>query len=188
MRLLILDNYDSFTYNLFHYAQQLCDDVAVFRNDELTLQAVDAYTHIIISPGPGLPQQAGISMQVLETYATKKSILGVCLGFQAMALWAKAELYNQTQVAHGLSRQATRMGESWLLRGVPQEFSVGLYHSWAVSLPQGSPFYPTAQLENGTLMAFEHPTLPLAGVQFHPESIMTESGLLMLENWILRGR
>lgn len=187
MRLLILDNYDSFTYNLFHYAQQLCEQVEVFRNDEITLEAVEAYSHIIISPGPGLPQDAGITMDVLSTYANSKSILGVCLGFQGMALWAKAKLYNQNQVAHGLKRTATRSGESWLLNGVSQNFAVGLYHSWAVSLTQESPFYATAHLENGTLMAFEHATLPLAGVQFHPESIMTEGGLLMVRNWLERG-
>jgi anthranilate synthase component 2 len=184
MRILILDNYDSFTYNLYHYAKQLCADVSVYRNDAINLDAVDAYSHIILSPGPGLPADAGITMAILEQYSAQKSILGVCLGFQAMALWAEAELYNQNEVAHGLSRTALRTGESWLLEGVPDSFEVGLYHSWAVRLNAQSVFNGICELENQTLMGFEHATLPLAGVQFHPESIMTEHGLHMLENWV----
>ncbi len=186
MRLLILDNYDSFTYNLFHYAQQLCADVSVVKNDEISLAEVNQFSHIIISPGPGLPKDAGISMHILETYARHKSILGVCLGFQALALWAGGKLYNQQQVAHGLSRLAKRENDSWLLQGVAPSFKVGLYHSWAVNLTAVNDFKPTAYLENHTLMAFEHQTLPLAGMQFHPESIMTDDGLKMIENWMKR--
>lgn len=186
MRILILDNYDSFTYNLQHYARQFCKDVTVLRNDEISISEVESFTHIIISPGPGLPANAGITMELIETYVSTKSILGVCLGFQALAIWAGAQLYNQQKVAHGLSRLAVSKNESWLLKGVPSTFNVGLYHSWAVNLGDTQILHPTAYLENGTLMAFEHTTLSIAGVQFHPESIMTEGGLRMLENWIKR--
>lgn len=186
MRLLILDNYDSFTYNLYHYARQFCSDVEVIRNDAIDINEVNRFTHIIISPGPGLPQQAGISLEILNRYAQTKSILGVCLGFQALGIWAGAKLYNKQKVSHGISRLASRKGESWLLNQVPSTFKVGLYHSWAVQLAENTSLQPTAFLQDNTLMAFEHPHLPLAGIQFHLESIMTEGGLQMMENWIYK--
>jgi anthranilate synthase component 2 len=186
MKVLLLDNFDSFTYNLYHYLQPLCAQVVVKRNQQVSLREVEAYSHIVVSPGPGLPQQAGLTLPIIKKYAATKAILGVCLGAQALAEHFGATLYNQNEVAHGICRTAVRQGPSWLLAGVPQSFKVGLYHSWAIQTQPSflKHFYPTALRDESTLMAFEHATLPLAGVQFHPESIMSEGGKIILENWL----
>lgn len=188
LKILIVDNYDSFTYNLLHYVQQFADDVTVMRNDAITLEETEEFTHFIISPGPGLPHQAGITLPLIEQYHRTKPILGVCLGFQAIAEFFGAKLYNQQFVAHGIQREVIRTGAtSSLLKGMPEKFKVGLYHSWAVdekSLPPE--LIVTAKGNQGVIMAVEHCTYPLAGVQFHPESIMTEGGLRIIENWVKR--
>ncbi len=188
MKVLILDNYDSFTYNLFHYVQAFTDNVSVKRNDELSVNEVDNYTHIIISPGPGLPSQAGISQTLLKKYYSVKNILGVCLGCQALAEFFGGSLYNQNEVAHGIERKIVRTkADSWLLKDLPSAFTVGLYHSWAIDpakLP--SEINVTALSEKGIVMAIEHAYLPLAGVQFHPESIMSDYGKKIVKNWLYR--
>lgn len=185
MKVLILDNYDSFTYNLFHYVDQLCDDVTVMRNDEITVEAVADYSNILISPGPGLPGEAGISMQVIAQYYTSKNIFGVCLGCQAIAEFFGGKLYNQQLVAHGISRKVSQINNGKLLHGLPSEFQVGLYHSWAIdqnSLPED--LLVTSVSEMNTVMSLEHQEYKVGGVQFHPESVMTEGGLQIIKNWL----
>ncbi len=188
MKLLLIDNYDSFTFNLLHYLEQLCEDIDVRRNDELKLEEIEAYTHIVLSPGPGLPKDAGICLPLIEKYSGSKSILGICLGHQAIAEAFGHNLFNQEKVAHGRSESITKTEKnSWLLKGLPNDFKVGLYHSWAVASNSSiGPFRLVAKSKSGINMAFEHATLPLAGLQFHPESIMSEFGLEIINNWLHR--
>lgn len=164
---------------------QFCDEVTVKRNDEITVEEVNAFSHIIISPGPGLPEAAGITMQVLQKYHQTKRILGVCLGCQAIAEFFGGKLYNQQFVAHGISRKVKQMKSSKLLNNLPNEFKVGLYHSWAIdntSLP--AELEVTSLSEMNTVMSVEHQVFKVCGVQFHPESIMTEGGLQIIKNWL----
>lgn len=185
MKVLILDNYDSFTYNLYHYVQQFTDAVEVVRNDAITADEAESFSHIMISPGPGLPQEAGCTLAMIEKWHCSKSIFGVCLGHQALAEFTGGKLYNQQWVAHGVERQVIQTGESTLLRGLPEKFGTGLYHSWAVekhSLPEE--WQVTAESEKGVIMAMEHKHLPLYGVQFHPESVMCSNGLEIIHNWL----
>ena len=185
MKVLLLDNYDSFTFNLLHYLEQLCENVEVKRNDEIELSEVDSFSHIVISPGPGLPKEAGITRKIIEYYHDTKAILGICLGCQALGeIWG-ASLYNQKDVAHGIQRKVFRTDQaSWLLKNLPDSFDVGLYHSWAIDKNNlNTDIRITAINQKQTLMALEHEYLPVAGVQFHPESIMSEYGLKILKNW-----
>lgn len=186
MRVLILDNFDSFTYNLYHYLGQLTDDVTVKRNNEIALADFEEYSHILISPGPSLPAEAGITFDFLKQYFSHKPILGVCLGCQALAEHSGGKLYNQQFVAHGLKRPVKRTtADSWLLSGLKDEFEVGLYHSWAIDENSLSDEWKVCAKSNtNVIMAIEHRRLPVAGVQFHPESIMSESGLEILSNWL----
>lgn len=186
MRVLILDNFDSFTYNLYHYLGQLTDDITVKRNDEIELSEFEDFSHIVISPGPGLPANAGITMPFLEQYFPKKPILGVCLGCQAIAEHTSGKLYNQQFVAHGLKRTVKRTtSHSWLLKDLDDEFQVGLYHSWAIDESSlGDQWQVCARSTQNVVMAIEHHSLPVAGVQFHPESIMSDYGLEILGNWL----
>ncbi|MGB0177548.1 MAG: anthranilate synthase component II [Owenweeksia sp.] len=188
MRVLLLDNYDSFTFNLFHYLQQITDDVVVKRNDELSVEQAMEFSHLLISPGPGLPKDAGITSELIQAALPGHSVLGVCLGCQALGEYFGGTLFNQEEVAHGIQRKVTRTNtSSWLLEGIPNDFQVGLYHSWAID-PKGLPseIKITARSEKGVIMAMEHEELPVAGVQFHPESIMTEHGLKIIANWLER--
>ncbi len=188
MKVLLLDNYDSFTFNLYHYLRQLTDDIAVKRNDEISVDDALNFSHLLISPGPGLPENAGITSQLLAAAVPSHSILGVCLGCQALGEYFGASLFNQNEVAHGIQRKVKRADSfSWLLEGLPESFKVGLYHSWAIDTKEmNSQMNISACSEKGILMAMEHTKLPIAGVQFHPESIMTEYGLQILENWLKR--
>lgn len=185
--ILLLDNYDSFTHNLFHY---LCYEgdcvVTIKRNDEITLEEVDAYDSIVLSPGPGLPKDAGKMMQVIDRYAATKKILGVCLGHQALAEYYGASLRNSPQPSHGISTSITVRATSKLFAGLPTSFYVGRYHSWYVddvSLPLELRI--TAVDESGIIMALEHQTQEISSVQFHPESILSDNGLHILRNWIV---
>jgi anthranilate synthase component 2 len=186
MKVLILDNYDSFTYNLFHYFKGYTPEVTVKRNDEITGEALEEYSHIVISPGPGLPQNAGILMDVLDRYSTSKPILGICLGLQAIVEHFGGELYNQKIVKHGLQEEIDVLNNaSGLFKGFDNSIHVGLYHSWAAkkeNLPQELEI--TAKGKTGVIMAIEHKTLPISAVQFHPESILTPSGKQIIKNWI----
>lgn len=187
MRLLLVDNYDSFTYNLAHLlAEHL--PVDVFRNQEIPWDHLSQYSHICLSPGPGLPQDAGEMMKLIDHCYHQKPILGVCLGMQALAIHHGASLYNQKKVRHGLSRTIKiEQGESILFQNLPKSLEVGLYHSWAINENEiHQPWKITARSEEGVLMAMEAPELGHAGVQFHPESIMTPSGKEMVRNWLAR--
>lgn len=187
-RLLLLDNYDSFTYNLVHLMREIggCA-VEVRRNDTLTVQDVAKYDKILLSPGPGIPEEAGILLPLIRAYAHLKPMLGVCLGHQAIAQAAGARLVNLASVYHGVASDMQLSDTpGFLFRGVPGRFRAGRYHSWAVAqgtLPDS--FQVTATDDKGQIMAFQHRDYPVAGVQFHPESVMTEYGKSMIENFIL---
>jgi anthranilate synthase/aminodeoxychorismate synthase-like glutamine amidotransferase len=188
MKLLLVDNYDSFTFNLAHYLEELGAKPTVVRNDAITAEELGNYSHIVISPGPGLPENAGSILEIIKNNYQQKSILGICLGAQAIAQVFEGELYNQNEVAHGIQREVEQEQEGWLLKGVPATFKAGLYHSWAIRPKEKmtAEFQLLAYRDKQVLMAFEHPIYPLAGLQFHPESIMTEYGKVMLKNWLER--
>ena len=187
MKILILDNYDSFTYNLVQYVRELTDArVDVFRNDQINLAAVADYDAVILSPGPGVPSEAGIMPALIQRYAAEKPILGVCLGHQAIAEAFGGEIYNLDDVFHGIETPMyVTDAEEVLFRDVPREFVAGRYHSWVVrkeNLP-GS-LEPTAEDKNGVIMAMRHREYNVRGVQFHPESVMTPDGKTMLRNFL----
>ncbi|MFT4545599.1 MAG: anthranilate synthase component 2 [Polaribacter sp.] len=187
MKILILDNYDSFTFNLVHYLEQFCDDISVKRNDEISLGEVDAFDAIVLSPGPGLPEDAGIMPELIKRYSSTKKILGVCLGHQAIGEAFGAKLKNLNQVHHGvvLPVNITRVDEA-LFAGLPAGIETGRYHSWVIdkdTIP--SELIITATDDNGEIMAIRHSELNVCGVQFHPESLLTPNGLKIIENWVL---
>ncbi|TAE41676.1 MAG: aminodeoxychorismate/anthranilate synthase component II [Runella slithyformis] len=186
MRILVLDNYDSFTYNLVYILRELHDDVSVHRNDKIALEDVALYDKILLSPGPGIPSEAGIMQEVVRTYAPTKSILGVCLGHQGIGEVFGATLNNMADVLHGISDKVciTDPTEK-LFRSLPSSFQVGRYHSWTVvteSVPDTMTI--TALDENNQVMALAHNSYDVRGVQFHPESVLTEHGKQMLQNWL----
>lgn len=190
MKLLVLDNYDSFTYNLVQIVREITGGpVDVFRNDKITLEAVAAYDKILLSPGPGLPEESGILMDLIKVYAPSKSILGVCLGEQAIGEVFGGKLENLSNVFHGVSSSCSLTDvKSALFEGPPSSFSVGRYHSWVVSKDG----FPTEQLEvtaedeHGYIMGLQHKTYDVQGVQFHPESVLTPVGRQIMENWLAR--
>jgi anthranilate synthase component 2 len=184
-RIFLVDNYDSFTYNLVHLLEQLEVELEVRRNDDFTLEEVDDFTHIMISPGPGLPMDAGLCPSLLERYAEKKSVFGVCLGMQLLLCREGAAMTNMPTVQHGMQDTIHCAGDCTLFKGLPEKIRVGRYHSWAF-LPDHIPsrYRVTSLGSDGYVMAVEHQRLPLYGVQFHPESIMTEHGLDMVRNWL----
>ena len=188
MKILILDNYDSFTYNLVHYLRELADgaEMTVVRNDQITLDEVEAYDKILLSPGPGIPEEAGIMPELIKRYGATKSILGVCLGHQAIAEAYGASLYNMSEVLHGVSSKIKVVKpEDRLFNGIPSEYEICHYHSWNVSKEDlGNELEVTAYDELGEIMAISHKEYDVKGVQFHPESIMTEYGHKLLENWL----
>ncbi|KYG80873.1 anthranilate synthase subunit II [Roseivirga seohaensis] len=188
MKILILDNYDSFTYNLVHYLRELGGDaeMTVVRNDQIALDEVEAYDKILLSPGPGIPEEAGIMPELIKRYGATKSILGVCLGHQAIAEAYGASLYNMSEVLHGVSSKIKVVKpEDRLFNGIPSEYEICHYHSWNVSKEDlGSELEVTAYDEIGEIMAISHKEYDVKGVQFHPESIMTEYGHKLLENWL----
>ncbi len=188
MKILIIDNYDSFTYNLVHLLKECGQEPVVRRNDRFELEAVSAYDKIVLSPGPGIPLEAGFMMDVIKTYSPQKSILGVCLGMQGIAEAFGAELFNLSRPVHGCATEikVTHAGER-LFKGLPERFKVGRYHSWAVNthtLP--SCLKVTALADDATIMALKHEEYDVWGVQFHPESILTEYGKEMIINWLNR--
>lgn len=184
MKVLLLDSFDSFTYNLFHYLEAMDCEVKVARNTKITLAEIDAFDKIVLSPGPGLPHDSGILMDLLNEYAAKKPILGVCLGMQAIALHFGGSLFNLPSVKHGISEIANQENESKLFKNISKSFEVGLYHSWAVNPDLPLELKKTAISENGVLMALEHRSLPIYAVQFHPESILTPEGKKVIQNFI----
>lgn len=187
MKLLVLDNYDSFTYNLVHMLRALgIQNLEVHRNDKISLPDVDKYSHIVLSPGPGLPSEAGIMPDVVRTYCATKKILGVCLGHQCIGEVFGATLENLGSPVHGKGVTCKVLdGEDLLFRGLPSEFVSGRYHSWVVKkekLP--SDLIVTAEDPNGYIMALRHRTYQVYGVQFHPESVLTEYGAELMKNWV----
>lgn len=187
MKILILDNYDSFTYNLVHYVEQeFPGSVDVFRNDKIELAAVAGYDKILLSPGPGLPSESGILMDLIRMYAPTKDILGVCLGLQAIAEAFGGKLYNLDRVMHGVATNTILSQEQDpLFKDLPANFMAGRYHSWAVQKEEfPADLAVTAYDEQGTIMALKHRTYKVRGVQFHPESVLTEHGHLMIKNWL----
>lgn len=185
MKVLIVDNYDSFTYNLFHYVQACDVSVDVVRNDRLDFDAISSYDKLIISPGPGLPKETINMFELYKEFGTRKPILGVCLGMQGLSEFFGARLVNQEIVKHGVQENITVKSDSKLFSGIPSSFNVGLYHSWMVdanSIP--ADLICTSISENNVVMSVEHKTLPLFGVQFHPESILTEYGQQLILNFL----
>lgn len=187
-KVLVIDNYDSFTYNLVHILRELGleNDLEVHRNDKVSVDYVEGFDRVLLSPGPGLPKDAGIMPEVIKKYSPSKSILGVCLGHQGIAESFGAELFNLPTVFHGVATKIQLTEETDVLfKGLPGEFSVCRYHSWAVT-PEGLPeeIKVTAVDELGNIMALKHQDYKVRGVQFHPESIMTEHGKQMIENWL----
>ncbi len=185
MRLLILDNYDSFTYNIVHAVRQLGFSPEVYRNDEISIDAIKTFDKIIISPGPGIPSEAGILPELLRIYAESKPILGICLGEQAIGERFGARLRNLTDVFHGIQSTITITTDDYIFKGLPDRIKVGRYHSWVVdrgSLPDSLEM--TALSDEGDVMAIRHKSYDVRGVQFHPESIMTPDGLTILSNWL----
>lgn len=187
MKLLVLDNYDSFTYNLVHGIEKVLGaKVDVFRNDQISLAAVKAYDKIVLSPGPGIPDEAGILKELIREYGPSKSILGVCLGHQAIGEVFGGKLLNLDKVYHGIATPLRLLVQDEpLFAGIPQTFNGGRYHSWIVekaSLPACLEI--TAEAADGSIMAMRHKTYDVRGVQFHPESVLTECGQQMIENWL----
>jgi len=186
MRILVLDNYDSFTYNLVYIIRSLGFELDVFRNDKITLEKVSAYDKILLSPGPGIPDEAGILKELISTYGANRSILGVCLGHQAIAEVYGSELFNLLNVLHGVDSEIEISTPSdYIFRDIPKSFRGCHYHSWAVlSESLGKDLEVTARDSNGNIMALSHKTHDVKGLQFHPESILTEHGEKMIENWL----
>ena len=185
-QLVIIDNYDSFTFNLVHYFEGLGCAVTVFRNDQFDLEDLQDFDAIILSPGPGLPKDAGLTMQVLHHYANTKKILGICLGHQAIGEYFGAQLENLAQVVHGQSSEITVLdANETIYHNLSLPISVGRYHSWAIS-KQDFPdcLEITAEDQEGCIQSIKHKSLPIYGLQFHPESILTPHGKAILANWL----
>ena len=187
MKILVFDNYDSFTYNLVHLVEKILHQkVDVFRNDQIPLEAVKAYDKIILSPGPGIPEEAGLLLPLIKEYASSKSILGVCLGHQAIGEAFGAKLVNLDKVYHGVATPITVTNpNSQILKGMGDTIEVGRYHSWIVSdknLPEELDI--TAVDSNGFIMGLQHKQFDVQGVQFHPESVLTPNGEKMMRNWL----
>lgn len=186
-KILVLDNYDSFTYNLVHIVESFDVEVDVFRNDKISLEEVDSYDKIILSPGPGIPEEAGILLPLIEKYAPTKSILGVCLGHQAIGEVFGANLINMKEVIHGKPSQNIVLKEDYLFENLPKNMEVGRYHSWVLEADTiQSPLEVISVDENGLVMAIRHREYDVRGVQFHPESIMTPLGKTMIQNWLFK--
>ena len=187
MKILVFDNYDSFTYNLVHLVQKITNTkVDVFRNDEIALEKVADYDKIILSPGPGIPIEAGMLLPLIKEYASSKSILGVCLGHQAIGEAFGGKLINLDTVYHGVATNCKlAIEECRLFAGLPERISVGRYHSWIVSEEDfPAELEITAKDENGYIMGLQHKKYDVQGVQFHPESVLTPDGEAIIRNWL----
>ncbi|MBQ7762117.1 MAG: aminodeoxychorismate/anthranilate synthase component II [Flavobacteriales bacterium] len=184
-KILIFDNYDSFTYNIVHLVNSLGYDADVYRNDRISIEQAGAYERMIISPGPGLPCESGILPELLRRYAPHKSILGICLGHQAIGECFGAHLENLPHVYHGVATPVKVIGQDPIFDGLGGEFTVGRYHSWVVSDEDfPSCLNVTARDGNGQIMALAHRRYDVRGVQFHPESILTPQGHILMKNWL----
>ena len=187
-KVVVIDNYDSFTYNLVHALNQITGTrVDVFRNDKLDIDDLAVYSHIVLSPGPGIPDEAGLLKDIIRAYAPAKRMLGVCLGHQAIAEVFGGSLINISKVFHGVSTRIRVLDrEDYLYRNIPVEFDGGRYHSWIVSkkdLPDSLSI--TAEARDGEIMGMRHNEYDVRGVQYHPESVLTKEGMAILTNWIV---
>jgi len=184
-KILVIDNYDSFTYNLVHYLEDLDCEVTVKRNDKLSIEEVEAFDKIVLSPGPGIPDEAGLLKEIIETYAPTKSILGVCLGQQAIGEVFGGSLENLDNVYHGVATNVTQsVDDELLFNGLDKTFEVGRYHSWVVSNDLPDSLEATSFDENGQIMSLRHKVYDVKGVQYHPESVLTPNGKTILKNWV----
>ena len=199
MKIIIIDNYDSFTYNLSHLVKELGAEVTVLRNDQFSLEELEAYDKIILSPGPGIPSEAGLLCDVIRTYAGRKPILGVCLGHQAIGEVFGAKLENLSEVFHGVATPChilpvrrdvkedlqSPIHSDEIFAGLPSDITVGRYHSWVVS----KDLFPncleiTALSDEGQIMALRHREYDIHGIQFHPESVLTPNGIDIIKNYV----
>ena len=185
MKIVIIDNYDSFTYNLSHLVKKLGAEVDVLRNDQFDLADLEGYDKIILSPGPGIPSEAGLLLDVIRTYAGRKPMLGVCLGHQAIGEVFGGRLENLSDVFHGVATPCHLVADDPIFNGIEREFTVGRYHSWVVAA-DGLPdcFEVTATSPEGQIMALRHREHEIHGIQFHPESVLTPEGKTMIKNFI----
>lgn len=186
MNILVIDNYDSFTFNLVHLLNETGHEATVWRNDKFELSDVNAFDKILLSPGPGIPSESGLLLDVIRSYSDTKSILGICLGMQAIAEVFGGELYNLARPVHGRATEITVLDDQErLFLNCPSRFNVGRYHSWAVKNDQvPETIKVTATDSGGVIMALRHQNLDVRGVQFHPESVLTEHGKAMISNWL----
>ena len=185
MKIVIIDNYDSFTYNLSHLVKSLGVQVTVLRNDRFDLPQIEQFDKIIISPGPGIPSEAGLLLDVIRNYAGRKSMLGVCLGHQAIGEVFGGRLENLSEVFHGVATEGTQFGKDYIFKGLPERIVMGRYHSWVVSredLPECLEI--TAESDEGQIMALRHRRFDIHGIQFHPESVLTPDGATIIKNFI----
>ncbi len=184
-KILVIDNYDSFTYNLVHYLEDLNCDVTVVRNDKLTLEDVEPFEKIVLSPGPGIPDEAGLLKPIIEKYASTKSIFGVCLGQQAIGEVFGGSLVNLDDVYHGVATNVTiSVDDEYIFNDLNKDIEVGRYHSWVVSPDLPDSIEATSFDANGQVMSLRHKEYDVRGVQYHPESVLTPDGKKILENWI----
>ena len=185
MKIVIIDNYDSFTYNLARLLKELHAEVTVVRNDMFKMDDLEQYDKIILSPGPGIPSEAGLLLDVIRTYAGRKPILGVCLGHQAIGEVFGARIENLKDVYHGIQTEGTQFGNDYLFNGLPERVKMGRYHSWVVakdSLPDC--LEVTAMSDDGEIMALRHKSHDIHGIQFHPESVLTPEGHTIVGNFL----
>lgn len=185
MNIVIIDNYDSFTYNLAHLVRELGADVTVYRNDQFRMEQIEPFDKIILSPGPGIPSEAGLLLDVIKTFAGRKPILGVCLGHQAIGEVFGGQLTNLSEVFHGIQTEGTQLANDYIFDGLPSRIVMGRYHSWVVSKQQ----FPdcleiTAESDEGQIMALRHRQFDIHGIQFHPESVLTPEGKTIVRNFI----
>ncbi|CAM3304697.1 Aminodeoxychorismate synthase component 2 [Aequorivita lipolytica] len=186
LKILVIDNYDSFVYNLVHYLEELDCEVTVKRNDKFYLEEVENYDKVLLSPGPGIPDEAGLLKAVIQKYATSKPIFGVCLGQQAIGEVFGGKLENLSKVFHGVATKATIIVENEpLFKGIEKEFEIGRYHSWVVSKENFPEVLEITSVdENGQIMSLRHKFYDVCGVQFHPESVLTPMGKQIIKNWV----
>lgn len=188
MKIAIIDNYDSFTYNLAHLVRELGAEVDVLRNDQFRLEELEAYDKLLLSPGPGIPQEAGLLPEVIRMYAGRKPMLGVCLGHQAIGEAFGARLENLKEVYHGVQTTVSLLeeeaGGDYIFRGLPCRILAGRYHSWVVSADSIPPFLQVTAMADGQVMALRHRVYDIHGIQFHPESVLTPDGKAIVSNWM----
>ena len=185
MKIVIIDNYDSFTYNLAHLVKELGAEVTVYRNDQFQLNQLEPFDKIILSPGPGIPSEAGLLLDVIKAYAGKKPILGVCLGHQAICEYFGGKLTNLSEVFHGVATEGTQLANDYIFDSLPRRIVMGRYHSWVVDREN----FPdclevTAESDEGQIMALRHRHYDIHGIQFHPESVLTPEGRVMVDNFL----